>query len=59
MVWKAYLQVRRNGKSAGVDHLSMSEYDKERSKHLYKVWNRLSSGSYCVGSPISTASSTS
>ncbi|WKN33988.1 hypothetical protein PZB74_20700 [Porifericola rhodea] len=46
MVWKAYLQVRRNGKSAGVDHLSMSEYDKERSKHLYKVWNRLSSGSY-------------
>lgn len=46
MVWKAYLQVRRNGKSAGVDHLSMSEYDIGRSKHLYKVWNRLSSGSY-------------
>jgi RNA-directed DNA polymerase len=46
MVWKAYLQVRRNGKSGGVDHLSMSEYDIERSKHLYKVWNRLSSGSY-------------
>ncbi len=46
MVWQAYLQVKRNGKSAGIDELSLSEYDKQRSKHLYKVWNRLSSGSY-------------
>ena len=46
MVWTAYKEVRQNGKSAGVDHLSMSEFDIERSKHLYKVWNRLSSGSY-------------
>ena len=46
MVWEAYLEVKRKGKSAGVDNLSMSKYDKQRSKHLYKVWNRLSSGSY-------------
>ncbi len=46
MVWEAYLEVKRKGESAGVDHLSMSEYDKQRSKHLYKVWNRLASGSY-------------
>ncbi len=46
MVWEAYLAVRRKGKSAGVDHLSMSEYDKQRGKHLYKIWNRLASGSY-------------
>lgn len=46
MVWEAYLQVRRKGKSAGVDELSMSEYDLQRHRHLYKVWNRLASGSY-------------
>ncbi len=46
MVWEAYLEVKRKGESAGVDHLSMSAYDKQRSKHLYKVWNRLASGSY-------------
>jgi group II intron reverse transcriptase/maturase len=46
MVWEAYLQVRRKGKSAGVDDLSMSRYDLQRHRHLYKVWNRLASGSY-------------
>ena len=46
MVWEAYLQVKRKGKSAGIDDLSMSEYDKQRHRHLYKVWNRLASGSY-------------
>lgn len=46
MVWEAYLQVKRKGKSAGIDNLSMSDYDKQRHRHLYKVWNRLASGSY-------------
>ena len=46
MVWEAYLEVRRKGKSAGVDDLSMSQYDLQRHRHLYKVWNRLASGSY-------------
>ncbi len=46
MVWEAYLQVKRKGKSAGVDDLSMSQYDLQRHQHLYKVWNRLASGSY-------------
>ncbi len=46
MVWEAYLEVKRKGKSAGIDNLSMSEYDKQRGNHLYKVWNRLASGSY-------------
>lgn len=46
MVWEAYLQVKRKGKSAGVDDLSMSKYDEQRHRHLYKVWNRLASGSY-------------
>ncbi|WP_345008173.1 group II intron reverse transcriptase/maturase [Snuella lapsa] len=46
MVWEAYLQVQRKGKSSGIDNLSMSDYDKQRHRHLYKVWNRLASGSY-------------
>jgi group II intron reverse transcriptase/maturase len=46
MVWEAYKQVRANKGSAGVDQLSMDEYDSNRSKHLYKLWNRMASGSY-------------
>ena len=46
MVWEAYKKVRRNKGSAGVDEVSMVEYDADRSKHLYKLWNRLASGSY-------------
>ena len=46
MIWEAYKKVRSNKGSAGVDGLSMDEFDTHRSKHLYKLWNRLSSGSY-------------
>lgn len=46
MVWAAYKKVRSNGESAGVDAVSMEEFDSKRSKYLYKLWNRLASGSY-------------
>ncbi|MFN2428998.1 MAG: reverse transcriptase domain-containing protein, partial [Cryomorphaceae bacterium] len=46
MVWQAYQKVRSNKGSAGVDELSMEEFDTQRSKHLYKLWNRMASGSY-------------
>lgn len=46
MIWEAYKKVRSNQGSAGVDQISMEEYDAQRSKHLYKLWNRMSSGSY-------------
>jgi group II intron reverse transcriptase/maturase len=45
-VWEAYLEVRKHGKSAGVDKLSLEDYEKVKSKELYKVWNRMASGSY-------------
>jgi len=38
--------VRSNQGSAGVDQISMEEFDAERSKRLYKLWNRMASGSY-------------
>jgi RNA-directed DNA polymerase len=45
-VWEAYKKVRANNGSAGVDELSMAKFDVNRSKHLYKLWNRMASGCY-------------
>ncbi len=45
-IWLAYKKVKANQGSAGVDQISMEEFDVNRSKHLYKLWNRLASGSY-------------
>ena len=46
MVWSAYKKVRANKGSAGIDSVSMEAFDANRVKHLYKLWNRMSSGSY-------------
>ncbi len=46
MVWEAYKKVKSNKGAAGVDRESMAQYDAKRSSNLYKLWNRLASGSY-------------
>jgi RNA-directed DNA polymerase len=46
MVWLAYQKVRSNQGSSGIDAIGMEEFDANRSKHLYKLWNRMASGSY-------------
>ena len=46
MVWQAYKKVRSNQGSAGIDEVTMDEFDNEKSDRLYTIWNRLSSGSY-------------
>lgn len=46
MVWEAYRRVRSNKGGAGVDKISFQDFDKELSKNLYKLWNRMASGSY-------------
>ncbi|MFS0491580.1 hypothetical protein [Leadbetterella byssophila] len=46
MVWDAYRKVKSNKGSAGVDEETLLDFDAHLSKHLYKLWNRLSSGSY-------------
>ncbi|GAA3934484.1 group II intron reverse transcriptase/nicotine-degrading enzyme NicX [Chitinophaga oryziterrae] len=46
MVWEAYHKVRANGGSAGVDEESIKDFDANLSNNLYKLWNRLTSGSY-------------
>jgi group II intron reverse transcriptase/maturase len=46
MVWQAYWQVKANKGSAGMDDMDWEHLDKNRSAELYKLWNRLTSGSY-------------
>jgi retron-type reverse transcriptase len=46
LVWEAYKQVKANKGGAGVDYESLEAFDKNMVKNLYKIWNRLSSGSY-------------
>ena len=45
-VWAAYREVRKHGKASGVDGLTKKVYEEIKSKELYKVWNRMASGSY-------------
>ena len=46
MVWVAYKAVRKNRGAGGVDKVSLETYDEDLENTLYKLWNRLSSGSY-------------
>lgn len=46
MVWLAYKRVRANKGSAGIDSVTMEQFDVDLSKNLYKLWNRMASGSY-------------
>ena len=46
MVEAAYKKVSRNGGCSGIDNLSLSEFNENLSGNLYKLWNRMSSGSY-------------
>jgi RNA-directed DNA polymerase len=45
-VWDAYLRVKANKGAAGVDEQSIAEFERNLQGNLYKLWNRLSSGSY-------------
>lgn len=46
MVYDSYLRVCENQGSACVDKQSIEEFNEQRNKNLYKIWNRMSSGSY-------------
>lgn len=45
-VWSAYKKVKANKGSAGTDGQSIEEFDKNLLGNLYKIWNRMASGSY-------------
>jgi len=46
LIWKAYLKVRDNKGAAGVDEQSLTDFAQDEKNNLYKIWNRMSSGSY-------------
>jgi RNA-directed DNA polymerase len=46
VVWEAFQRVKANKGAAGVDDESIEEFEQDRDKNLYRIWNRLSSGSY-------------
>ena len=46
VVWEAFQRVKANKGAAGVDEQSIAEFEQDRDKNLYRIWNRLSSGSY-------------
>jgi group II intron reverse transcriptase/maturase len=45
-VWEAFKHVKANQGAAGVDAQSIADFEVDISNNLYKLWNRLSSGSY-------------
>ena len=45
-VWEAWRRVKANKGAAGVDGESIEEFERDLKGNLYKLWNRLSSGSY-------------
>src|SRR5437660_9606640 len=45
-VWEAYQKVKANHGAAGVDGQSIAEFETRVKDNLYRLWNRMSSGSY-------------
>jgi RNA-directed DNA polymerase len=46
LVWKAYREVKANRGAAGVDKQTLAAFEANREDNLYKIWNRMASGSY-------------
>ena len=46
LVWEAWKCVKKNRGSSGIDRESLEKFESNLSKNLYKIWNRMSSGSY-------------
>lgn len=46
VVWEAYEKVKANKGAAGIDEQTIEEFEKNLKDNLYKIWNRMSSGSY-------------
>lgn len=45
-VWNAYKAVRANAGAAGVDEETITDFERDLKGNLYRIWNRLASGSY-------------
>src|SRR4051812_50165953 len=45
-VWDAFQKVKANQGAAGVDGQTIAEFEADLANNLYRLWNRMSSGSY-------------
>jgi hypothetical protein len=45
-VWEAWEKVKANKGAPGVDAVTAAEFESDLKSNLYKIWNRLSSGTY-------------
>ena len=46
LVMKAFVLVKANAGAAGVDEQSLEDFERNLNDNLYKLWNRMSSGTY-------------
>ena len=46
LVYEAYKAIKSNGKAAGVDGETLEQFEADLAGNLYKIWNRMSSGTY-------------
>jgi len=46
LVWESYQEVKARKGSGGVDGVSLNEFEQDLKNNLYKIWDRMSSGSY-------------
>ena len=46
VVWRAYEQVKANKGAEGIEGQTMEEFEKNLKGNLYRIWNRMTSGSY-------------
>jgi RNA-directed DNA polymerase len=49
LVWDAWLKVKDNGGAAGADGVTIERFEEDLSGNLFRLWNRMSSGSYYPG----------
>ena len=46
LIWVAWLKVKSNGGAAGADGVTIEQFESRLADNLYRLWNRMSSGSY-------------